>query len=404
MPTRTAARLVCACLLLISGAFPATAQSLFSPAVKVNDAVVTRYEVAQRIAFLRVLNQPGDIEKQAIEALIDNRLQMQAAKNMGIAIGEEQIAAAMEEFASRAELSTEQFLSEIADAGVAPQTFRNFVNAGLAWREVVGSRFAPRTSITESEIDRALALSSSRGGVRVLLSEIVLPAPPDQISAARARANEISRITTLSAFAAAASSYSAGPTRERGGRVDWLQIGNLPPPVRAQILSLKPGQVTAPIEVNNAILLFQLRAIEETDSPEVETVTVEYASYLIADGPAAATVAQNIRDRVDTCDDLYAVALEQPEEVLERATLAAADIAPEIALELAKLDDNEVSTALRRANGQTMVFLMLCGRITEQEAEVSREDVRAQLTNQRLASHADSYLAELRADATIIYQ
>ena len=44
---------------------------------------------------------------------------------------------------------------------------------------------------------------------------------------------------------------------------------------------------------------------------------------------------------------------------------------------------------------------MLCGRIPATADAVNREAVRRNLFNQRLASYANGYLAELRADAVI---
>ncbi len=72
----------------------------------------------------------------------------------------------------------------------------------------------------------------------------------------------------------------------------------------------------------------------------------------------------------------------------------------EVAFELAKLDEDEVSTDLTRQNGEVLVMLMLCGRSTELP-EGSRDDVRQSLFFQRLESYADGYLEELRADAII---
>ena len=66
-----------------------------------------------------------------------------------------------------------------AKAGVAPQTVRDFVASGVVWRELIRGLFGPRSQVTEAEIDRALAYSTGGGGVRVLLSEIVLPTAPE---------------------------------------------------------------------------------------------------------------------------------------------------------------------------------------------------------------------------------
>ncbi len=75
-----------------------------------------------------------------------------------------------------------------------------------------------------------------------------------------------------------------------------------------------------------------------------------------------------------------------------------------MALELAKLDAGEVSTALTRSNGKTLVLLMLCGRTADIAAEASREQIANVLIEQRLQSFSESYLEQLRADALITGQ
>src|SRR5690606_22504562 len=119
-------------------AAPSVAQSgQFSPVVVVNDSAVTRYELDQRVQFLTMLRAPGDPVAEAEKGLIEDRLRIAAAKAAGITINDQQIAAGMAEFAGRANLDTEQFLQAIGQGGVAPEAFRDFVAAGLAWREAV---------------------------------------------------------------------------------------------------------------------------------------------------------------------------------------------------------------------------------------------------------------------------
>ena len=92
----------------------------------------------------------------------------------------------------------------------------------------------------------------------------------------------------------------------------------------------------------------------------------------------------------------------QPVEVIDRQSLAPADIPRDIAVELAKLDEGEVSTALTLAEGQTLVFLMLCGRTAAINESASREEVANALLQQRISAFADSFLEQLGADALIV--
>ena len=393
-------------LVLTGFAAPVSAQNLFSPAVKVNEQVVTHYEVQQRARFMTLLRAPGNAQEQALKSLTDERLQTAAASAAGINPSDEEVLAGMEEFAARANLSAEDFIKALAGGGVAAETFRDFVKSGLAWRNLVRVRFGPRAQITEDEIDRAIAQSTGKGGLRVLLSEIILPAnTPQATAASQKRAEKISQTTSLSVFSANARRYSASPSARQGGRLQWMPLSNLPAQIRGQILALSPGQVTAPISITNGIVMFQLRAIEETDVAAPADVSLEYAQYFIAGGhsDAAMKEAARVMAKVDNCDDLYGINKGKPEDLLLVETLPISQVPQDIALELAKLDPGEVSTRLTRSNGQTLVFLMMCGRTPELGEDVSRDTIRSQLVNQRLESYADGYLSELKADATIVY-
>lgn len=399
----------CAAVSFASMAF--AQQGLFQTAIKVNDLTITQYEIEQRIRFLQLLRTPGDPQEEARKGLIEDRLRLSETRRRGLELTDEQVAAGMEEFAARANLTAEQFVSAIEQAGVSEQTFRDFVTAGLVWREFVRSQFGPRAQVTETEVDRALALSTTRGGARVLLAEIILPVDPQNEGRNSALIQRLSEtIKTEAAFSAAARRYSAAPTRRAGGRLQWLPIGQLPPPIRSQVLALEPGEVTDPIALGPGIGIFQLRGLEETDAPSPETLALEYVTLLIPGGrtEAALATAQGYQDSYDTCDDLYKPAQSLPADYFERVVLPAADVPGDIATEAMKLDNNEVSTALTRQNGAFLVYLMLCGRtvetpVDEEGNEVDlRDNIRQQLFNQRLASYADSYLEELRADAIII--
>ena len=190
----------------------------------------------------------------------------------------------------------------------------------------------------------------------------------------------------------------------RGGKLNWMPITQLPPQLRPLVLGRAPGQVSDPIPMPGAIALFQMRAVEEGKRVEPEYSAVEYAAYYIAGGrsPEALTTAKKLKNRVDTCDDLYGVAKGQPEEVLERGAKAPAEIPTDIAIELAKLDKHEISTTLTRSNGQTLVFLMLCGRTPQVAEDVAREEIGAGLRNRRFGSYADGYLDQLRTEARIV--
>ncbi len=391
---------------LVAMATPqAQAQSLFSPAIRVNQDIVTWYELEQRQQFLELLGVPGSSESEVREALIDDRLRKQAMRDTGIEAAPEDIQTGIDEFASRGNLSSEEFLQLLNDAGVSRETVRDFVADQLSWRDFVSTRFLSQARPSEDEINRALGQGGG-GGLQVLLSEIIIPVTPQTLAQAEALAEEISQLPDQDSFSSAATQYSAAATREDGGRLDWLSLNNLPPALQPVILGLKTGEITDPLSLPNAVALFQMRGIREVAAGAPTYSEIDYAIYYMPGGRSAETLAkaEKLKEEIDTCDDLYGIAKDQSPDVLERLTQSPSVIPRDVSLELAKLDPNEASAMLTRNNGQTLMFLMLCNRTRNLGEDTTRVDVANALTQQRLQALADSLLEQLRADAVIIEQ
>ncbi len=391
------AGLVLGAALAVLAPAAAPAQDLFAPRLYINDQVITEYEVIQRALFLQLLRAPGDPMEEALKALTEDRLRMSEAKRLDLKVTEEEVRTGMEEFASRANLTAEQLIGELQKIGIAPETFRDFVVAGLLWRQAVRARFAGQVNVSEAEVDRALQAIARPRALKVLASELVIPAQPGNEASAMALATRLSdEIGSEAEFAAAARRHSAAPTAGRGGRLDWLPLANLPPAIAGQILALGVGEASAPIQVPGAVVLFLLRDVARDETAEPIAVSVEYARFLMPDDPDE--IARVIA-ATDTCNDLYGQARGLPEDRLVIETAPMAEIPQDVGLELARLDPGETSTALTRS-GMRML-LMLCSRDVIAEDAPTREAMLDQVRNQKLDALAQGYMAELKAAAFI---
>lgn len=399
---RAALRAVAAAAFVSLAALPALSQNPFDAQFRVNGEPITRFDLEQRTLFLTLLNAGPDAARIAQEQLINERLQVQAAAREGITAPEEAIVAAQANFAAQGQFDRETFIIALAEQGVEENTFRDLVTAGILWRETVAARFGPRAEVTMEEIDRALAQVPSRGGVRVLLSEIILPAgDPDSERASRVRADRLRGLSDPAEFAGAARQFSVAPSRLQGGDIDWRAIDDLPPEIGEALRAISPGQVTRPVALPNAIALFRMRDREEVPQGSIEIVSADYAEFLIPGGrsPEALAEAARIESEVRTCGDLYGVARGQPADRLRRQTVRLNALPGDVAREIALLDQNEVSTNLTR--GGNLVFLMLCERTVRESTAVDRSQVRQVLTGQRLETFAAGFLNELRLAAEI---
>ncbi len=393
---------------LLTTAFLALSTSIaeaqnFSPVIMVDNKAITGFELDQRIKLLELFRTPGDLNEVAREQLIDDRLKQIAFDRIGLSITDEALATEVDAFAARANLTSDQFRTVLGQNGVSFETLEEFVRVGVSWRDFVRSRFDSQVNVTEADIDRAIG-QAGRGadGIEVLLSEIIIPAPPPQAAQATARARQIAQTTSQAVFSDAARQFSALPSRNNGGRLGWLPITNYPPQLQGLILGLAPGEVTAPIQIPNGVALFQMRGLREVAKPLPAPASIEYATFFLpgAGTSAGLAAAQQLEANVDTCDDLYGAARGLPTDVLARETRAPSEIPQDIAIELARLDRGEVSYNVTR--GDNVVFLMLCERsLSDTAAGADRDAVRNRLRSQQLSGFADALLEDLRASATI---
>ena len=385
-------------LAIIVSAVPADAQNRFRPAIQANDNIITEYQITQRTRFLSLLRAPGDPRALARNQLINESIQIEAARASDNLPTEDEVANGLEEFASRANLTADQFIAALGQEGVDAQTFRDFVATGIAWRAHVQARFRSEArDIPEEMVNRTLARTGTEGGLRVLISEILLPTTtPETTRASRARAAEISALEGEDAFATAARLYSVAASRSRAGQLNWVAIDSLPEDIRATVRTLSPGQISAPIELDNVIAVFLLRDVERVAQGTPETLSIDYALLRVLGGPTDAAV---IAARIDTCDDLYGIAKDMPEEMLVRESQPLSSLPADIRSQISRLDVDETSTAITRGSQSTV--LMLCDRQQAFESTVDFELVGTQLLNTRLTAIATDYLADLRADAFI---
>ncbi|TNC52765.1 peptidylprolyl isomerase [Rubellimicrobium rubrum] len=383
---------------------PVAAQDLFSPVIVVNDRAVTGYELDQRVRLLDAFGTPGDLPELARTQLVEERLKQQELDRVGIALEEDGLERALEDFASRANLSAEAFVAQLEGEGIAYESLRDYVGINASWRDYIRARYAERIEISDEELEQALAQQSNQTtGIEVLLSEIVIPAPEGQEAQARAVAEEISGLDSAEAFSAAAREVSAVPSRDQGGQLDWVPLSNYPEALRDLLLGLAPGEVTPPLPVTGAVALLQLRAVREGQVPAAAPESVDYALVRIPGGrsPEALAQAAQLDGQVDDCVDLFGKGL--PDGNIQRETVAPAAIPQDVALDLAALDAGEATWGRTENGGQVLVFTMLCGRTFGlPEGAPDRDAVRNLLRGEQLQGYADTLIADLRASATIV--
>ena len=374
------------------------AEGIFDTIISVDRAAITNYELEQRILFFSFLNEPGDTLISSRQSLIDDRLKMAAGSKDGFALTPTELENAMLDFAKNSNQSVSGLLNLLNEGGVDAETFRDYVEVGVVWREVVRKRFGSQSQPTESEIDRALAAERAEGDISVLLTEIVLPAGPSQLEESRKIARELAKITSIGSFSEKAKKLSVSSSRDNGGKIPWRNLKDLPNGLRQIIASLRPGQVAKPLEVQNAIVLFQLRDVEELGLKAPEIISMKFAKIT-----GINSVLDLATKTVNSCDDLYGLVKLDKDVVLEMLTQHPDEIEQATALRLNRLDRHEMSI-FSDSPDSIGNMIMLCERNYTTSADISRSEVAKNIRAARLTNLAEGYLAELRTNATVIFK
>ena len=374
------------------------AEGIFDTIISVDGAAITNYELEQRILFFSFLNEPGDTLISSRQSLIDDRLKMAAGSKDGFALTPTELENAMLDFAKNSNQSLSGLLNLLKEGGVDAETFRDYVEVGVVWREVVRKRFGSQSQPTESEIDRALAAERAEGDISVLLTEIVLPAGPSQLEESRKIARELAKITSIGSFSEKAKKLSVSSSRDNGGKIPWRNLKDLPNGLRQIIASLRPGQVAKPLEVQNAIVLFQLRDVEELGLKAPEIISMKFAKIT-----GINSVLDLATKTVNSCNDLYGLVKLDKDVVLEMLTQHPDEIEQATALRLNRLDRHEMSI-FSDSPDSIGNMIMLCERNYTTSADISRSEVAKNIRAARLTNLAEGYLAELRTNATVIFK
>lgn len=386
---------------------PAAAQSPFAAALYVNDSAITNYEIDQRRRFLEFIGAGGaNARERAVDRLIEDRLQIEEARRMGLRIGHDQLNQGLADFAARADITLEELYARMQRDGIAPETFVEFIRAGIMWRELMQALYGPQIRITEAQVEQAMSIENVRPQTEILISEIFLPSDPQFAEAVQQIIPQIMALGSAEEFSNAARQVSAAPSAEQGGRVDnWIPLATIPEPLQSQMAGARSGQILGPLEIPGAYGIFQLRARRDTRDVPAGQTELEYRRVSLPGGRSPANEARvaQIAAGARSCPDfgaaVGAAAPELPPEAVTTVTERANALPAGMATELARLNPGQVSANL--VEGGALTVVMLCARRLVPDPRPSRGEVQQLLFNRALEARAEVHLQTLRAEAEI---
>jgi len=386
-------------LVIFASAPIAHAANPYSAAYAVNDSIITHFDISERAKILRALGAPSrDIQQNAIDQLINDRLKIRAAATFGMAVNDASLASGLAGIAASQNTTSDALWAKARARGISRQAFDDYYTAQLIWRELVQRRFRQAADPTSVELDNAINVAAAVTQRSILLAEIALPFTERGEAATIAFADRLANdLNNGASFEAAVQNFSRSRTASNGGQIGWLSPERLPAAIAAKVIGLSSGQVSDPIRVSTGIILLIVIASRTVSSALQKTVSLEYAVLDLSGQSGAVSSATGMQRGLDECSAANSSADDfGPLSGLFGPT-SVNNVPADIALSLARLmpGKSEIIT-----NGDSVLLIQLCSRTTDLS-----EPIKAQLSNnlfgQKLGKLAEGYLLELRRTAII---
>ena len=406
-----------AILLALSPALAAAQGSRV--AARVNDDAITEFDLAQRIQFaiktIGLTDSPDLRQRmapQVLRQMIDERLQIQNAKRLGLGASDAEVQQRLSEIERGAGLSPGQFKLFLQSIGVPYDIAAQQFEAQISWNKIVRRKVRPLVDVSEVEIDDALSrMRSNVGKTESRVAEIFVPVDKAEGADEGKRTTEriLEQLKRGAPFGAIAQQFSQGASAQTGGDLGWVLPGSLDPALDAAIEKLQPRQYSEPIRSGagwHILYVVERRQFASTRNDDIRLNLVQMTLSLPVNASPeeankASSEAAKAMSAVKQCSDLHAQARQ-----LKGATsgdlqgVRAGDLAANRQMyeEIPKLQVGGTAGPFRVAEGMQVVSL--CGR-TGGDGLPTRDAISQQILIQKMEAAARRYLRDLRRVATV---
>lgn len=231
--------------------------------VLVNDDPISDYDINQRERFLALTSQQQpspELKKKATDLLIDEHLQIQEGKKLGLTPDEDDVNKILADMASKNHLSVDGLSGALGRAGVNIKTLKDRIRAQLVWQDVVRNKFRREVQIGDVDVDKAMSDSGEGGGsaeTKVQLRQVnfALPRDADQktiatrLAAAEALRSKFSNCANVAELAKGVNGATIRTLQDQ-------QTSALSQPARLLVMNAKIGQMTPPTLSRSGVELY----------------------------------------------------------------------------------------------------------------------------------------------------
>lgn len=400
------------------------AQPINSIVVVVNDEVITRQELNERLRSVErrlaaqgtALPDRADLQKQLLERMIIDKAQLQLAKENGMRVDDVMLDRAMLRMAEQNKLSLQDFRNQIEREGTPYAKFREEMRDDIMMQRIRDREVESKIQVSEAEVDNFLAAEANSHSAKQelhlahILVRIPEKASSEQIAQRYARAQEVAqKLRAGGDFAKLAVTYSDSNEALQGGDIGWREQDRLPQLFLDAINKIKVGEVSEIVRSANGFHIIKLSgkraAAENKAGPaSVQQSHVRHILIKVSQIVTAAEARQKLADLKQKLDSKSATFEELAKTYSNDASAAKGgdlgwiypgDTMPEFEQAMNKLALNEVSEPVQTQLGYHLI--QVAERKTDDVSKDRQRMAARQAVRERKADEAlQDWMRELR--------
>jgi peptidyl-prolyl cis-trans isomerase SurA len=309
--------------VLLSHCAFASMQTLDGIAAVVNDNIVTQSDLKTQVKlFEKQMARAGApkvdkavLEKQVLEHLISNEVQLQVAKKTGIHVEEFALDNALEKMAKDNNMTLGDMRKALAAEGVDFKQYRENFRKQMIISQLHERDLIHHVHVSEQEINQFIQSGATQNELahEYHLGHILVSLPetptPEQLAAAEKKAQEvIAALAKGQEFSQVALTYSTSALALKGGDLGWRKLPELPTLFVKIVPQLKVNDVPKPMRSASGLHIIKLIDKRSTDAKHtpVEKTLVRHilikTNAMISDADAKQKLVQ-LRQKIAKGED-----------------------------------------------------------------------------------------------------
>ena len=386
----------------------------------VNGEIITQTDIDQRVALLAIANDapiPANeidrVRQQVLSNLIDETLQIQAAKAEEIEITDADIDKTVARVAGNVKQTPDQMAAYLKSRGSSIRSIRRQIQGEIAWRRLQQQKIESSVNVGDEEVKAVLErLNASKGAEEYKVGEIFLSSAPDQVPQTMAKANQIiEQLRTGASFPAYARQYSEASTAAVGGDLGWVRPAQLPDQLASVIRGMRPGSVSMPIQVPGGVSIIavqDMRKILSAD-PRNAILSLKQVSISFPPGTSRAVAEERVAkfaaaaQNVGGCGGAERIANDFNGEVVTSDQVPLRQLPAALQEMMLPMQVGQATRPFGSIE-EGVRTLVICGRDEVDASAPTFDSVMNQLSEERINTRARRYLRDLRRDAVIEFR